>query len=98
MKKKGFTICPVDSAVACIRLCGQVVVVLIYVDGVLAAAKCLSAVKAAKHLLLSFFDGTDIGEVRGFLGYLIHRDGYNHRIYLDESSYTKKLLSDAGYD
>jgi hypothetical protein len=72
MKKKGYIICPVDRAVACIRLCGQVVVVLIYVDDVLAAAKCLSAVEAAKHLLLSFFDGTDKGEVCGFLGYLIH--------------------------
>jgi hypothetical protein len=97
MKKKGITFCPVDGAVACIHLCGQMVVVLIYVDDILVAAKCLSALEAAKHLLLSFFDGTDKGEVRNFLGYLIHRDRYNHRIYLDQSSYTKKILSAAGY-
>jgi hypothetical protein len=97
MKKTGCIFCLVDGAVGCIHLCGQRVVVLVHVVAVLVAARCLSAVEAAKHLLLSFFDGNNKVEVCKFLGYQIHQDLYNHRTYLDQSSCTKKTLSEAGY-
>jgi hypothetical protein len=64
---------------------------------VLVAARCLSSVEAAKHMLWGFFDGTDTGEVRNFIDYEMHRDRHNHRMYLDQLSFITKIISDAGY-
>jgi hypothetical protein len=96
MKAVGFTFCEVDAAVAKIIFKGKTAWVLFYVDDVLLAAKELTTVSGVKSLLLKSFDGKDKGEVNDFLGLAIHRDRSKRLLYIDQSAYARKIVSDAG--
>jgi hypothetical protein len=95
MKAEGFTFCAVDAAVARLKIQGQWVWVLIFVDDVLIASKYRHAVNKVKKLLLSIYPGTDKGKLRSFLGRTVHREAGHRRRSI---SLCKKACGTRGFD
>lgn len=96
LKELGFVFCAVDGAVARATFESHLVYITFYVDDMLIASKCLPALTAAKKALLRIYEGTDKGELKDFLGLVVHRRRAQRRLYVDQSAYAHKVLAAAG--
>jgi hypothetical protein len=86
----GFDAIPSDPCVFINRTTG--VIVGLYVDDLLIAAKQLAEIKRFKRKFAEFFKIKDLGEVKRILGIRIIRNRKKRTIYLDQSAYLKQML------
>jgi Reverse transcriptase (RNA-dependent DNA polymerase) len=69
------------------------IMLALYVDDMLIAAKNKSDVTKLKAQLSSEFSMKDLGSAKRILGMEIHRDRQNGKLWLTQSMYTKKVLA-----
>jgi Reverse transcriptase (RNA-dependent DNA polymerase) len=72
------------------------VLILIYVDDILIAAKTMELVNTAKKALLTTFDGRDMGNPKLFLGMTITRDRVNKTIKISQERMATDLVTKYG--
>jgi hypothetical protein len=65
---------------------------LLYVDDILIAGKCHSAIDETKAMLKSEFEMKDLGAAKRSLGMDISRDRSQSRLWLSQSQYIEKVL------
>lgn len=65
--------------------------VILYVDDILVAASAMAEVHLIRDGIAKHFELKDLGEAKKFLGFMIHRDRSNHRIYLTQEDYVEAM-------
>lgn len=65
---------------------GSYIFLLLYIDGVLIAAKCMIEVNKLKALLTKEFDMKDLGAAKNILGMEICKDRKYGRLWLSQRS------------
>ena len=71
---------------------GSSIILLLYVDDMLIAAKSMSEVNKLKILLSREFDMKDLGVAKKILRVEIHRERILGRLWLSQSGYVRKVL------
>ena len=74
----------------------QRVNVYVYVDDIAIASKDKAALDAAKQMLLTKYQGKDLGEADVFLGIHIARDRLSGTVSISQPTHTEAVLSDMG--
>lgn len=90
LRDMGFKVIPSDPCVFINRTAD--VIVGLYVDDLLIAARRLHKIHDFKRELSDRFKIKDLGEAKRILGIRITRDRKNRTIYLDQSAYIKQML------
>lgn len=72
------------------------ILVCLYVDDLLIAARTVEAIHRVRDQLRAIFELKEIGEVRRFLGFDVIRDRAAKKIYISQASYIKALLKKVG--
>ncbi|KAL2611476.1 hypothetical protein R1flu_023168 [Riccia fluitans] len=95
MKSRGFTRSMEDLCVYLKRMSNEVfslIILVLYVDDMLIAAKDKSKVEKVKAQLSAEFSMKDLGPAKRILGMEIHRDVKGGRLWLTQGKYTRKVL------
>ncbi|KAL2622483.1 hypothetical protein R1flu_002688 [Riccia fluitans] len=95
MKSQGFTRSVEDPCVYLKRVNNEVfglVILVLYVDDMLIAAKDKSEVEKVKTQLSTEFSMKDLGPAKHILGMEIHRDVKGGRLWLTQGNYARKVL------
>jgi hypothetical protein len=93
MIKIGYRRCEYDCCVYVRSLDdGSFIFLLLYVDDMLIAAKCIVKVNKVKVLLSTKFDMKDLDATKKILGIEIRRDRDAKRLWLSQAGYMKKVL------
>ena len=71
---------------------GSHIILMLYVDDMLIAAKNLHEIVRLKALLSKEFDMKDLGAAKKILGREIHRDREKGRLWLTQRSYLEKMI------
>jgi len=75
---------------------GTYVYLLLYVDDMLIASKCIYEINKLKTLLNNEFEMKNLGAARMILGMEIHRDRSVGKLYLSQKEYIEKVLQQFG--
>ena len=70
------------------------IIVAVYVDDLLIAGKSMSHIQELKGHLGKRFKMTDLGPCQHYLGMKVTRDRKNRILWLDQETYTEKVLKD----
>ncbi|KAL2621793.1 hypothetical protein R1flu_001998 [Riccia fluitans] len=95
MKSQGFTRSVEDPCVYLKQVSNEVfglIILVLYVDDMLIAAKDKSEVEKVKTQLSTEFSMKDFGRVKRILGMEIHRDVKGGRLWLTQRNYARKVL------
>jgi hypothetical protein len=89
----GYTRCEYDCCVY-VRILedGSYIFLLLYVDGMLIAAKSMCEVNRLKSFLHKEFEMKDLGAAKKILGMEICRDREARKLWLSQKNYIKKVL------
>eukprot|EP00963_Diacronema_lutheri_P010081 scaffold953_cov326-Pavlova_lutheri.AAC.1 len=71
---------------------GKDMLLMVYVDDVLLCGNGTKAVESVKQLLLTAFEGRDLGPTDYFLGIKIQRDRYRRTVFLSQENYVKNII------
>lgn len=93
LEAKGFTASQADASFFTLERDGDRILLLVYVDDILVAAKSLDSIDAAKRMLQAEFDIKDLGEARVFLGMEIERDRAARTLKLSQTNYISNLAA-----
>lgn len=96
LEKMGFK--PLPSEPCVFRNCDTGVLVGIYVDDLVIAAKKLKDIKEFKRDFAGRFSIKDLGEIKKILGIRITRDRKRRTIYLDQTAYLMQMLRQYNMD
>ncbi len=69
------------------------ILVVLYVDDLLAAAPIVAIINDVRDRLKRAFDLKELGEVKRFLGFDILRNRDDRKIFISQESYTRALLA-----
>jgi hypothetical protein len=93
----GYTRSSYDSCVYYMQLSdGSFIYLLLYVDGILIAAKNMLEIKKLKSLLSDEFEMKDLGVAKKIQEMEIHCDRKAGKLYLSQKKYTEKVLERFG--
>jgi hypothetical protein len=95
MKKIGFQ--PFNADLCLFYNSERDAYVVLYVDDLLVSAMTREIALKIRDQLQEYFQLKDLGEAKTFLGYEIHHDKPNRRIYLSQRRYWEKMLKQFGY-
>ena len=89
----GYSKCEFDCCIY-VKECedGSHIILMLYVDDMLIAAKNLHEIVRLKALLSKEFDMKDLGTTKKILGMEIHRDREKGRLWLTQRSYLEKIV------
>ena len=93
LEGKGFTASQADASFFTLDCEDDRILLLVYVDDILVAAKSLDNVNKAKHMLQAEFDIKDLGEAKVFLGMEIERDRDAGTLKLSQTGYLSNLAA-----
>lgn len=96
MNSIGLKRCLSDQCLFTGKYNGEIVLLAVYVDDCLIAAKSIQTIEHIKRELRKHFDLTDKGQVRHFLNLDIDYEPATHRLYVSQSHYIKQLLDLTG--
>lgn len=96
LEKLGFQPSDADPGLWLLRGAGDKVLMIVWVDDLLLAAKTTKEVTAIKQQIMEIFEARDLGEAKFFLGMEIERDRINGTIKLSQQKYTEELLEKYG--
>lgn len=91
----GFSQAHCDHSLFILSKANSFIVILVYVDDILAAVNDVSAINAVKNHLASHFKIKDLGALRYFLGIEVARSSKG--IYLNQHKYSLDIVTDMGY-
>ena len=83
----------VDQSVYISKDPNQILILIVYVDDILAMSNRKDTVKRAYETLSQDLTVKDLGPINQFLGIRVTRDRLNKSIRFDQQEYTKKILS-----
>jgi transposase InsO family protein len=89
----GFTASQADASFFTLDHAGDRILLLVYVDDILVAAKSLSNITYTKGLLQDKFEIKDLGEAKFFLGMEIERDRANGTLKLSQTNFIANLAA-----
>src|SRR5262249_14573242 len=96
LKKIGFE--PLNADLCVFKHRTKMILLIVYVDDMLIAEPTKAEIANIREALNEFFDLKELGDVTQFLGTTITRDRANHRIFISQELFAKKMLQDFGFD
>lgn len=96
MQKIGMKNSSVEPCIFTKRDGNNIVFLVLYVDDILIASNKESMISEVAERLREYFEITDLGEPKRFLGIAITRDRSKKIMKLDQSEYTQKILKRFG--
>jgi hypothetical protein len=98
LKKIGFTQLNADPSILVKRKQGETskIIMSVYVDDLLIAAKTMSLVNSLKQELTDEYTMTDLGEARNIIGWRITRNRAARSLMIDQAAFTRDLLESHG--
>jgi len=69
------------------------VLLLLYVDDVLIAARQLTDIHLVRDQLMKHFELKEMGEIKRYLGFDVVRDYVNNTVFISQQAYTKTILA-----
>jgi hypothetical protein len=93
LEELGFTASQADASFFTFERAGDRIMLLVYVDDMLAAAKLLTNVTDCKRMLQDKFDIKDLGQAKIFLGMEIERNREQRILKLSQRSFVSNLAS-----
>ena len=94
----GFTASDADASLFTQHSGGDLIIVLVYVDDILIAARDLTAIQGVTGQLLTIFQGRDMGEPALFLGMQIQRDRAQRTLQLSQERYALSVCERFGME
>lgn len=91
MKSLGFYQCKADQCLYVLNTNNVIVYLILYVDDVLLASKCLDVLNKIKESLMSTFKMRDLGKVSSFLGIRVQQS--EQGLFLNQEVYINKVIS-----
>jgi hypothetical protein len=71
--------------------------IILYVDDLLVAAPDLQTIREIRHILTSYYELKEFGEVQEFLGIAVVRHREKKQIFLHQKAFTERIIERFGY-
>jgi hypothetical protein len=92
----GFAASAADASLFTLQSGGDLIIVLVYVDDILIAARSMNAIADIILQVLAIFKGRDLGEPVLFLGMQIRRDRQQRALHLRQERYALSICARFG--
>ena len=93
LKSVGFTVAKADPCLYIQRKGGNLIILSIHIDDQLIASNNRPALDGFKRQLNNEFECKDFGPANHFLGFDIHRDRPNRKLYISQEQYLQEVLA-----